>query len=90
MKKMKYICEVCGKTEITTPEEAFDEGWDYPPFMGTYGVVSPRTCPYCTVDRTVWGALVLNKVPSSELTDKQKETIERILGEPDNMIVEES
>ena len=30
-KKLIHICEVCGKTEILTPEEAFNEGWDYPP-----------------------------------------------------------
>jgi len=29
MEKMKYVCEVCGKTEIMTPEEAYQEGWDY-------------------------------------------------------------
>lgn len=47
MEKMKYVCEVCGNTEIMTPEEAYQEGWDYPPFMGSYGVVSARTCPRC-------------------------------------------
>jgi len=41
--KMKYVCEICGRTEIKTPEEAYQEGWDYPPFMGSYGVVSART-----------------------------------------------
>ena len=34
-KKLIHICEVCGKTEILTPEEAFNEGWDYPPRMGS-------------------------------------------------------
>ena len=29
-KKLIHICEVCGKTEIMTPEEAFNDGWDYP------------------------------------------------------------
>ena len=27
-KKLIHICEVCGKTETLTPEEAFNEGWD--------------------------------------------------------------
>ena len=27
-KKLIHICEVCGKTEILTPEEAVNEGWD--------------------------------------------------------------
>lgn len=29
MEKMKYVCEICGKNEIMTPEEAYQEGWDY-------------------------------------------------------------
>ena len=36
----KYICEVCDRTEILTEEDAYRNGLDYPPFMGTYGVVS--------------------------------------------------
>ena len=36
-KKLIHICEVCGKTEILTPEEAFNEGWDYLPRMGGFG-----------------------------------------------------
>ena len=32
-KKLIHICEVCGKKEIMTPEEAFLDGWDYPPRM---------------------------------------------------------
>lgn len=35
-KKLIHICEVCGKTEILTPEEAFNDGWDYPPRMGGF------------------------------------------------------
>ena len=26
------------KTEILTPEEAFNEGWDYPARMGRFGI----------------------------------------------------
>ena len=37
-KKLIHICEVCGKTEIMTPEEAFNDGWDYPPRMGPFGL----------------------------------------------------
>lgn len=89
MQKMKYICEICGKTEIMTPEEAYQEGWDYPPFMGSYRMVSARTCPSCPMLETAWAALVIEKKTYAELTDKQKETIKRIQGEPGNMIVEE-
>lgn len=27
-RKLIHICEVCGKTEIMTPEAAFNNGWD--------------------------------------------------------------
>ncbi|MBP5555311.1 MAG: hypothetical protein J6X94_10650 [Lachnospiraceae bacterium] len=89
MEKMKYVCEVCGKTEIMTPEEAYQAGWDYPPFMGSYGVVSARTCPRCPMMKTAWAALVLEKKQYEELTDIQKETIMRIKGEPRNMQVDD-
>lgn len=35
--KLIHICEVCGRTEIMMPEVTFEEGWDYPPRMGTFG-----------------------------------------------------
>ena len=40
-----------------TPQEAFDQGWDYPPRMGIYGVISPRTCGKCSITDTVWWKL---------------------------------
>ena len=84
--KYRYVCEVCGKTAVLTEEEAFQQGWDYPPFMGEYGVISARTCPNCTINETVRWALMVDHKQYAELTEKQKETIERILNEPGNMI----
>ena len=52
-RKLIHICEVCGKTELLTPEEAFNEGWDYPPRMGGFGIVGPRTCGDCPINLTV-------------------------------------
>ena len=46
-RKLIHICEVCGKTEMLTPAEAFSDGWDYPPRMGGFGIVGPRTCGDC-------------------------------------------
>lgn len=87
--KYKHICEVCGCSEILTPEEAFQAGWDYPPRMGFFGVLSPRTCPDCSLMDTVWAALVLKGMGPDDLTDAQKETLLRIVNEPDSVMPEE-
>ncbi|MCI8424633.1 MAG: DUF4248 domain-containing protein [Adlercreutzia sp.] len=81
-KKLLHICEVCGKEEVLTPDEAFNQGWDYPPRMGAFGIVSPRTCGSCPINKTVWWDLVCEKKQTNELTPHQLETIVRILGEP--------
>ena len=86
-KKLIHICEVCGKTETLTPEEAFNEGWDYPPRMGGFGIVGPRTCGDCPINLTVWWALVSEKKSVSELSQQQRETIKGIQGEPESIIL---
>ena len=78
------------KTAGLTLEEAYESGWDYPPFMSTYGVISVRTCPDCHVMETAWAALMLRKVPCEELTDSQKEVVRRINGKPENMKTHEN
>lgn len=88
-KKLIHICEVCGKTEIMTPEEAFNDGWDYPPRTGAFGIVSPRTCGNCSINLTTWWALVYEKKTVQELSQKQRETIKRIQGEPESIIPKE-
>jgi hypothetical protein len=89
MNKIKCICEVCGRTEILTPEEAYQQGWDYPPYMGTFGVVSARTCPDCVITDTAWAALVLEKKPLWELSERQLEAVRRIIDEPESLIPDE-
>lgn len=87
-----HYCEVCGKKELLTPEKAFNEGWDYPPRMGMFGVLSPRTCGKCGITDTVWWKLATdkNKEHSIEnLTDKEKKTIKRIFSEPYSLLEEE-
>ena len=88
-KKLIHICEVCGKTEILTPEEAFNNGWDYPPKMGAFGIVGPRTCGDCLIIHTAWWALISEKKKVSELSQKQKETIKKILDEPESIMPKE-
>lgn len=87
---LRHICEVCGKDEILTPEEAFSAGWDYPPRMGSFGVISPRTCGSCGVESTVWWALAMENKAGDELTEAQMDTIVRIQSEPQSIIPEQS
>ena len=82
---LRHICEVCGRDEILTPGEAFDAGWDYPPRMGIYGVVSPRVCPGCPITATAWWALTVDRTDSDALTERQRAAVERIAGEPESL-----
>lgn len=81
-----HICECCGKTEFLTPEEAFQAGWDYPPTIGTFGVIGPRTCGNCTMDNTLWWAVAEKKIPLDQLSPAQEAAMVRILGEPWNLL----
>ena len=85
--KLIHVCEVCGKTKIMTPEEAFNEGWDYPPRMGTFGVVSPRTCGDCGMEDTLWMALQSGKIKSlDDMTPEQRVVLARIQNEPESIM----
>ena len=87
--QLVHICEVCGKKENLTPDEAFDAGWDYPPRIGTFGVVSPRTCGGCTIDKTLWWRLTTNPEYRNKLTEEDAALVERIVGEPESIRVKE-
>lgn len=80
--RLHHICEVCGRDEVLDSDEAFRAGWDYPPRMGRFGVVSPRTCPHCAVTETVWWALAVDGYLPQMLSEKQRDTVARIVGEP--------
>lgn len=87
-----HICEVCGTEKVMTSEEAFNEGWDYPPRMGIFGVISPRTCETCPITGTLWWRLVVEKQPPSQdtLTEADLALVERIKGEPDSIKPEQT
>ncbi len=87
--KLRHVCEVCGKEEVLTPDEAFEKGWDYPPRMGMFGVLSPRTCGDCAMVDTIWWKLMYQNVKSEDLSDKDKLTLSRILNEPASILVDE-
>ena len=81
---MLYLCEVCGTRKELTQAEAFDSGWDYPPFIGAWGIISPRTCGECPISATVWWAVAFEKKKFEDLTATQVATVERILSEVDS------
>jgi len=80
-----HICEVCGKDEILTPDEAFTAGWDYPPRMGHFGVISQRVCPDCLMTSSAWWAIAMDGYTAEMLSDRQRAAIARILAEPESL-----
>jgi hypothetical protein len=83
---LKHICEVCGCEEVLDSDEAFELGWDYPPRMGKFKVLSSRTCPNCTIEKTVWWALAMEGKSVQDLDDKQIKTLLRIMMEPESIM----
>jgi hypothetical protein len=79
-----HWCEVCGLEVLLTPEIAYELGWDFPPGMGEFGIISPRTCGACGVEGTVWFDLAVNKKTVDELTNEQYAKALRILKEKDD------
>lgn len=76
-----HTCEVCGQVEHLTATQAFDAGWDYPPTMGMFGVISPRTCGSCQLVDTVWWQIMMDKTPAEQLSAQHCATVQRILAE---------
>lgn len=76
-----HRCEVCEKEENLTSEEAYNQGWDYPPKMGAWRIVSPRTCGSCLIDQTLWWALAVEKKTYEDLSSKQILTLANIQNE---------
>ncbi len=79
----EFICEVCDKHSYLTDHEAYNTGWDYPPFMGVAGIISARTCGDCGIDKTVWWDIMLAQQTGQifEPNEHQIEIIKRILAE---------
>lgn len=74
----EYECEGCGKKEILTEKEAYESGWDYPPFMGQWGIVSPRTCGDCGIETTAYWQILHGKQTEEALGEKHWATVVRI------------
>lgn len=85
---LKHICETYGIIEVLDSETGFKGGWDYPPKTCEFGIISPRTCPYCSIDTTLWWELVVKKMPIESLCSRHQATMQRILNEPSNILVD--
>ena len=89
-----HYCEVCGKKEFLTDEDAFNRGWDYPPKMGSFGLLGPRTCGNCKMrDTLYWKIQTSGKLPiviEGDLNEKDLITWRRIKGEPESLLNEEN
>lgn len=91
-----HYCEGCGKKAYLTAQQAFDDGWDYPPRMGCFGFLGPRTCGSCLIDSTLfWRVNTEKKVPipvvvNEMLTPEERITWRRIKGEPESLLEEET
>ena len=89
-----HYCEVCGRKEYITAQDAFDAGWDYPPHMGQFGLLGPRTCGNCLLKDTLyWRVTMEEKVPiviDGMLTEEERITWRRIQAEPESLLEEET
>lgn len=85
--RIKHVCEVCGKEELLTSEQGFEQGWDYPPKMGTYKVISPRKCGDCSINNTLWWVVTVEGRQLADLDEKQVQTLNQILQEPESIML---
>ncbi|OME71505.1 hypothetical protein BSK65_10720 [Paenibacillus odorifer] len=84
---LRHVCEVCQKEDILSADQSFIEGWDYRPKIGSYGVVSPRTCGSCSIVGSLWWAMTIERKQIDDLSERQLETLNRILNEPHSIAV---
>lgn len=93
VRKFWHYCEVCGAKEFISAQEAFDKGWDYPPNIGHFGMLSPRTCGNCLIKDTLfWKINTSGKLPivcEGDLTPEELVTWRRIKGEPESLLYAE-
>lgn len=87
-----HYCEVCGTKIFCTAQEAFEAGWDYPPKIGSFGLLGPRTCGKCTWNDTLFIKVHQQAIPiviEKTLTEKELQTWRRIKNEPESLLDEE-
>lgn len=70
-------------------QEAFEAGWDYPPKIGTFGLLGPRTCGNCLLTDTLFFRVYQQEnsiVIERNLTEKEAQTWQRIKNEPESLL----
>ena len=84
-----HYCEVCGAKVFCTAQDAFDAGWDYPPQLGRFGLLGPRTCGECDITNTLYWKVQQQAMPiviESTLTKEELKTWRRIKNEPESLL----
>lgn len=84
-----HYCEVCGAKVFCTAQDAFDAGWDYPPQLGRFGLLGPRTCGECDITSTLYWKVQQQATPiviESTLTKEELKTWRRIKNEPESLL----
>ena len=84
-----HYCEVCGTKVFCTAQDAFDAGWDYPPQLGRFGSLGPRTCGECDITSTLYWKVQQQTLPiviESTLTEEELKTWRRIKNEPESLL----
>ena len=87
-----HYCEICEKKEYITAQQAYDEGWDYPPTFGPFRMLFQRTCGECTMVNTLYMKVTKQQIPivfEGTLTPKELKTWKRIKGEPESLLERE-
>lgn len=87
-----HYCEVCGAKVFCTAQDAFDAGWDYPPQLGRFGLLGPRTCGECDITNTLYWKVQQQTLPivvESTLTKEELKTWKRIKKEPESLLIKE-
>lgn len=89
-RKFWHYCEVCGRKEFISAQDAFNSGWDYPPQMGHFGLLGPRKCGSCGITDTLfWKINTGGGIPlvlEDRLSPEELITWRRIKGEPESLL----
>lgn len=73
-----------------TAQQAYEEGWDYPPHMGEFGLLGPRKCGDCKLTDTLfWKINTEQKIPvviDRTLSNRELQIWKRIKNEPESLL----